>query len=67
MKKTAEGRAKISAAKKPQLAPMQAQSPNISPHTKLPVEHPESQAVERVRYDMQISLNSHPDHKDDKD
>ena len=35
----------------------------ISPHTKLPEEHPESQAVERARYDMQLSLNNHPDRK----
>jgi hypothetical protein len=37
----------------------------ISPRTKLPVKHPESQAVERIHYDMQTSLNSHPDHKDE--
>jgi hypothetical protein len=37
----------------------------ISPRTKLPVKHPESQAVERNHYDMQTSLNSHPDHKDE--
>jgi hypothetical protein len=35
----------------------------ISPRTKLPVEHPESQAVERAHYEMQTSLNSHPDAK----
>ena len=28
----------------------------ISPRTKLPVEHPESQAVERAHYEMQTSL-----------
>ena len=32
----------------------------ISPRTKLPVEHPESQAVECAHYEMQTSLNSRP-------
>jgi hypothetical protein len=30
--------------------------PAISPHTKLPVEHPESQAVERILYETGQSL-----------
>jgi hypothetical protein len=30
--------------------------PAISPHTKLPVEHPESQAVERILYETGHSL-----------
>jgi hypothetical protein len=30
----------------------------VSPHTKMPVDHPESQAVERERYLMGISLAS---------
>ena len=35
-------------------------APDISPRTKLPVEHPESQAVERIHYDMQTSLCGRP-------
>lgn len=33
--------------------------------TKLPDEHPEAQAVVRELYKAQLSLNSHPDHKDE--
>ena len=36
------------------------QAQPISPRTKLPIEHPESQAVERAHYEMQTSLNSRP-------
>ena len=35
-------------------------SQDLSPRTKLPVEHPESQAVERERYRVGLSLNSPP-------
>ena len=38
-------------------------SPAISPRTRRPVEDPESQEVERIHYDMQTSLASHPDKK----
>jgi hypothetical protein len=31
-----------------------------SPRTKLPVEHEESQTVERIHYEMQQSLCGHP-------
>lgn len=33
--------------------------------TKLSDEHPEAQAVVRELYKTQLSLNSHPDHKDE--
>lgn len=56
----AAGRAKIAAAERDEAAAVQAQTPAISPRTKLPVEHPESQAVERAHYEMQTSLNSRP-------
>ena len=32
----------------------------VSPRTKLPVEHPESQEVERIHYQRQTSLCGHP-------
>jgi hypothetical protein len=34
--------------------------PAISPRTKLPIEHPESQAVERINYEMGQSLCGQP-------
>lgn len=39
---------------------IRAKGAAISEHTKLPVDHPESQAVERIRYEMQQSLCGHP-------
>jgi hypothetical protein len=35
--------------------PADGQQP-VSPRTKLPIDHPESQAVERIHYEMQRSL-----------
>jgi len=41
-------------------APDGAKLQAISPHTKLPVEHPESQAVERILYETGQSLCGQP-------
>ncbi len=41
-----------------QQAPASANLQTLSPRTKLPIEHPESQAVERIHYEMQQSLAS---------
>lgn len=52
------GEAKIAIATRDLSAAAQDHPPAISPRTKLPVEDPESRAVERVHYEAQTSLCS---------
>jgi hypothetical protein len=56
----AAGNAKITEAQKAEAATMQAQPPAISPRTQLPVEHPESQAVERIHHEIGQSFCGQP-------